>query len=146
MTMLAAALLAMQGGSIHELQLDMSKRNVKEVIGALGSPDPDWTGPEQKFDVEGGTLFFCGERLMTFVINLTGELQAFSRAVNAETKARGQGTIKFQHLAWGAVETEWRIAPYQYLTLSIRQQRQGEPLQVERTLSRQQRCEAGVLK
>lgn len=146
MNFLAAALLAIQGGSIHELQLDMSKRQVEEVVGQLGEPDREWTGPEQKFDVQGGTLFFCGTRLMTLVIDLTGGLQAFSRAVNAETKARGTGETKFQHLAWGAVEVDWRTAPYRHLTISMRQYRSEEPLKIERTLSTLERCEGGVLK
>ena len=145
--MMMIALLAMQGGSIHELQLDMRKKQVEEVLGSLGAPDPEWpVGAEVKYDVPGGNLFFCGNRLTTIIIDLTGEVQSFSRAVDNETKARGDPAIKFEHVAWGSVEAKWRMAPYQYLTISMLQYRTGQPVRVQRVLSRLERCKDGVLK
>jgi hypothetical protein len=146
MTMLAAALLTIQGGSIHELQLDMNKRNVEDVLGTLGTRDASWPGgATEKFDVPGGSLFFCGNLLHTVIIELSGSVQSFSRAVNAETKARGAPTYKFSDIAWGAVEARWRMEPYKYLEIQMYQYRPDDEIKVERVLERLQLCKNGAL-
>lgn len=139
---LAAALaLAQSGGSIIELQIDMTKGQVIDVIGPLGAPDPTWTGSEEKHDIPGGTLFLCEGRVHTVIMDMSDSVMSFSRLVTTETEARGEPAYKFQYRALGAVEATWRLAPYKYLTVSLSQYRDG-PIIVQRTLHRLGPCGA----
>lgn len=144
MSVIAAAvfLLSQAGGSIHELQLDMTKTQVTDVVGELGPPDPEWIGKEEVHKVAGGQIFFCNGKLHTVMIDMTPSVQSFTRLVDAETQARGAPTYTFQHKAWGAVEAEWRMAPYKYLRIVMLQYRSDSALVVQKVLSTLGPCNA----
>jgi hypothetical protein len=146
MEILAAALLVMQGGSIHDLQLDMGKRSVEEVLGSLGTHDADWPSDgTEKYDVPGGNLFFCGNMLHTIIIDMPGNVQSFARAVNAETKARGAPEVAFEDTVVGYVNAEWRVEPYKYLSISMVQYRPDDEIEVWRSLRQLNHCKDGAL-
>lgn len=129
--------------SAYELRLGMHKRVVERTLnGALGEPNAALsTGKERWYRSPEYDLVFCNDTLIAFSIILNGDLATWATAVESSKAERGEPKISWGGVAFGEVEAEWRVAPYQTLSISMVQYRNGD-IEVRRWMQDFRRCDA----
>ncbi len=128
--------------SPYELRLGMHKSVVERVLGGnLGNLDTELSdGRDQWFRSQSIDLVFCENKLTAFRIALTGDLASWATAVETAKAERGPPEMSWQGSIFGEIEAKWRVAPYQFLSISMVQYRNGD-IEVDRWMSDLRKCD-----
>ena len=128
--------------SPYELRLGMHENSVKVILGEnLGAVDASMsTGRETWYRSENYDLVICDHKLTAFRIGLKPSLSSWSNAVERAKQDRGQPEIEWRSAVFGQVTAKWRVAPYQFLSISLDEYSDGR-LEASRWMQDLRKCD-----